>query len=245
MTQRFFAIEFLEDAFSVWFLHELMQMQSYLRARPRARLVVSNFTAACAASDEESREGLRLWREFCAGESHPPAELPLRLADYVDAVSGELRVLDESIPLAQVCLLDLKAAEPLRATDGTHFRLFLFGGILGDNPPRGRTDVLLPHFPHRRHLLQRQLATDTAVLVTSIVVNDGRELTEVPFLDEPELASAEDPGSTVAMTGFSYVSDRYDPVTGHVAPPGGPEAPLMSPAVRELLFLDFDAALLG
>ena len=37
----------------------------------------------------------------------------------------------------KVCLLDPKAKEDLSPEDGDEFDVFLFGGILGDDPPRG------------------------------------------------------------------------------------------------------------
>jgi ribosome biogenesis SPOUT family RNA methylase Rps3 len=37
----------------------------------------------------------------------------------------------------RICLLDPKAAKDLSPADGDQFDYFLFGGILGDDPPRG------------------------------------------------------------------------------------------------------------
>lgn len=37
----------------------------------------------------------------------------------------------------RVCLLDPSAKKELRPEDGEAFDVFLFGGILGDDPPRG------------------------------------------------------------------------------------------------------------
>ena len=39
---------------------------------------------------------------------------------------------------ARVCLLDPAAKEELAVDDGDKFDIFLFGGILGDDPPRGK-----------------------------------------------------------------------------------------------------------
>src|SRR3989344_709604 len=40
----------------------------------------------------------------------------------------------------KICLLDPRAKKTLSPKDKKEFGIFLFGGILGDNPPRGRTD---------------------------------------------------------------------------------------------------------
>ncbi|RUS26428.1 hypothetical protein BC938DRAFT_470778 [Jimgerdemannia flammicorona] len=46
------------------------------------------------------------------------------------------------VEAADVCLLDPAATEELKPEDGDAFGWFLFGGILGDDPPRGELLVL-------------------------------------------------------------------------------------------------------
>lgn len=38
----------------------------------------------------------------------------------------------------EICLLDPGAKSELKPEDGEKFKYFLFGGILGDHPPRGK-----------------------------------------------------------------------------------------------------------
>lgn len=45
---------------------------------------------------------------------------------------------------SRVCLLDPAAAKDLSPEDGETFDAFLFGGILGDDPPRGMCHLNLP-----------------------------------------------------------------------------------------------------
>ena len=74
---------------------------------------------------------------------------------------------------SKVCLLDPKAEKDLSPKDGELFDAFLFGGILGDDPPRDRTgDLRKLGFPGRR-LGPEQMTTDTAVRTTRIVVQEG------------------------------------------------------------------------
>jgi ribosome biogenesis SPOUT family RNA methylase Rps3 len=40
---------------------------------------------------------------------------------------------------SRVCLLDPKASQDLSPQDGDIFQVYLFGGILGDDPPRGES----------------------------------------------------------------------------------------------------------
>ena len=76
---------------------------------------------------------------------------------------------------ARVCLLDPRAEKELAPEDAQNFDLFLYGGILGDDPPRDRTGELRKLGFEGRHLGPVQMTTDTAVGVTKIVVEDGGE----------------------------------------------------------------------
>ncbi|PKI83598.1 hypothetical protein MVES1_002827 [Malassezia vespertilionis] len=85
-----------------------------------------------------------------------------------------------------ICLLDPKAPYALSVADaGVHpssvahdhpFTHFLFGGILGDHPPRDRTASLRELGFPSRHLGSVQMSTDTALGVTKRVVEDGLRL---------------------------------------------------------------------
>ncbi|KAJ4358012.1 uncharacterized protein N0V89_002591 [Didymosphaeria variabile] len=87
----------------------------------------------------------------------------------------------------KVCLLDPSASKDLSPEDGDAFDIFLFGGILGDDPPRDRTSELRKKGYQGRRLGPVQMTTDTAVRVTRIVVQGRIPVDEVPYLDHPEL----------------------------------------------------------
>ncbi|OAK95972.1 DUF431-domain-containing protein [Phaeosphaeriaceae sp. SRC1lsM3a] len=87
----------------------------------------------------------------------------------------------------RVCLLDPAAAKDLSPEDGDTFDIFLFGGILGDDPPRDRTSELRKKGYQGRRLGPVQMTTDTAVRVTRIVVQDRIPVDKIPFVDHPEL----------------------------------------------------------
>lgn len=88
---------------------------------------------------------------------------------------------------SKVCLLDPSATEELVPEDADKFDFFLFGGILGDHPPRDRTGELRKHGFPGRHLGSVQMTTDSAVRVSQIVLKDGKKLNEIPYIDFPEL----------------------------------------------------------
>ncbi|THH32840.1 hypothetical protein EUX98_g1364 [Antrodiella citrinella] len=94
----------------------------------------------------------------------------------------------QNIPLDRVCLLDPKAPEALSPADGEgRFAWFLFGGILGDDPPRDRTaDLRVLGFP-ARHLGPVQMTTDTALGVTKLVVEDKIPLDEITYVEFPTI----------------------------------------------------------
>lgn len=87
----------------------------------------------------------------------------------------------------KVCLLDPAASKDLSPEDGDVFEVFLFGGILGDDPPRDRTSELRKKGYQGRRLGPIQMTTDTAVRVTRIVVQDRVPVDKVPYIDHPEL----------------------------------------------------------
>lgn len=62
----------------------------------------------------------------------------------------------------RVCLLDPKGERDLSPQDGEDFDVFLFGGILGDDPPRGKPQTTSPPDPARKTLTTpRQIAPAT------------------------------------------------------------------------------------
>lgn len=75
----------------------------------------------------------------------------------------------------RVCLLDPKAEHDLSPEDGENFDVFLFGGILGDDPPRDRTGELRKLGFAGRRLGREQMTTDTAARVTRIVIQQKSE----------------------------------------------------------------------
>ncbi|KAK6526987.1 hypothetical protein TWF281_010184 [Arthrobotrys megalospora] len=121
-----------------------------------------------------------------------PAELfenlpeELKSHDNLHATMEEVNKLD-GLKAEEVCLLDPRAEKDMCPEDGEVFRWFVFGGILGDDPPRDRTAELRKYGFTGRRLGPVQMTTDTAVRVTRLVVEDKIPLDKVPFVDFPEL----------------------------------------------------------
>ncbi|KAI0873218.1 DUF431-domain-containing protein [Hypoxylon argillaceum] len=125
--------------------------------------------------------------------SMPPAlaaSLPAKLAAE-PALRAETRGVEELYPgeggQKRVCLLDPRAEKDISPDDKALFDVFLFGGILGDDPPRDRTGELRVKGFEGRRLGPVQMTTDTAVRVTRMVINEQFTLNMVPYLDNPDL----------------------------------------------------------
>jgi len=116
----------------------------------------------------------------------------LKLPENLQAVQ-DLNIEHRSIEMIyadrkdKVCLLDPSASKELSPEDGEMFQIFLFGGILGDDPPRDRTSELRKKGYEGRRLGPIQMTTDTAVRVTRMIVQDKIPLGNIPYVDNPEL----------------------------------------------------------
>lgn len=104
----------------------------------------------------------------------------------------------------KICLLDPAAKRELEPADGQKFEVFLFGGILGDDPPRDRTSELRKKGFEGRRLGPVQMTTDTAVRVTRMVVLNGKQLDAIPYVDFPELRLDEHESTEMP---FRYVTN--------------------------------------
>lgn len=82
-------------------------------------------------------------------------------------------------------MLDMRGEQEL--SPGESWSTLVFGGILGDHPPRDRPAPVRQHFPQIRHLGDLQLATDTAVLVSQLILHKKIELKSIPMIREPTL----------------------------------------------------------
>jgi len=105
----------------------------------------------------------------------------------------------------RVCLLDPAAKQELSPEDGSTFDVFLFGGILGDDPPRDRTSELRKKGYNGRRLGPVQMTTDTAVRVTRMVVQDRVPLEQISYVDHPEIKVDEHESTEMP---FRYVKDK-------------------------------------
>ena len=84
--------------------------------------------------------------------------------------------------LPNVCILDPAAKKTLVPAEAKKFSYFVFGGILGDYPPRQRTKTELKLKGERRNIGKAQLPTDNAIYVVKKIAS-GTPLSKIKFQD--------------------------------------------------------------
>ena len=252
--QRYFILEYMEEILSDWSLAEVKQMHKYLSIRPGNTLIITKIEDMLNSDDEENVKNMKQLAEFVGEDKSNRILLCTSgLEQCLNVQSGVFEILvgydlqkrtkgERVIEIAQdrVCLLDLRGKKVLEPAERPDFDAYVFGGILGDHPPKDRTFALRPLFTHARNLEDVQMSTDTAILVTELIVNGQLSIHDIPFITNPEIQNVDDPKSSVVMEGFRYVSDKLDLSTGKIAQKTH-EQPLMSDFIKNtLLFIDFD-----
>ena len=109
-----------------------------------------------------------------------------------------------------ICVLSQYSKITLTTNDKNKFKYFVFGGILGDNPARKRTNNTIDSLRknkinfEERNLGEKQMPTDVAVFVTKKIL-DGEKFNDFKFIDEVEIEINESESVTLP---FRYVVDN-------------------------------------
>ena len=115
------------------------------------------------------------------------------------------------LSLKNACLMEMDGKKTLGSKD--KFDYLVFGGILGDHPPQGRT---LKHFKdwkgEKRNLGTVQMSTDNAVMASKLIV-EGAEFSKLNFKDEIEIPIEEGqsvifPFRYLMINGKPFISDE-------------------------------------
>lgn len=183
-----YIIEHMEQGFSEWVTLEYAQI---IRDIGAANLILSSLPKGTTETD-----------------------IPQRLLDM--GLQWTTRPLNEinqafdnldSLREKRVCLLDPRATEDLQPGDASKFDYFVFGGILGDHPPRDRTRELMEAYPSLligKRLGDKQMTTDTAIRTTQLIVERQLPFEEVKFIDYPEFRFSKNEATEMP---FRYVLD--------------------------------------
>ena len=109
-----------------------------------------------------------------------------------------------------ICALSQYSKKTLTTKDKNKFQYFVFGGILGDNPAKKRTNTLINNLKKSkikfgtRNLGKKQMPTDTAIYVAKKIL-DGIKLSDFKFVDELEIEINENESVTLP---FRYVIEN-------------------------------------
>ena len=248
MPRPEYIIEHMEEdepgapaAFAPWALLEYRHMLYHVGAGTTV-----HFTALSQPSLDALHEA---FSQPLPTFAHEPAKFELHAKSVTTLAKERGWALD------RICLLDPKAPVGLSVCDaGLHkssavsehadapFTHFLFGGILGDDPPRDRAASLRELGFPGRHLGSVQMSTDTALGVTKRVVEDGLRLGlaemngqrgadsesdgagSLVFVDSPELDFGR--GESVELP-YRYLATMEG-------------KPLMAPGMRDIIYRDFN-----
>ena len=96
----------------------------------------------------------------------------------------EKSVKELGLDQKSVCILDPEAEKELSTEESNKFDYYIFGGILGDNPPRKRTSPELSVFfpkTEKRNIGKSQFSTDNAVYVVKQIAENKKGLSDLKF----------------------------------------------------------------
>jgi len=102
-----------------------------------------------------------------------------KLADHGVVLKNSIKEL----PLKNVCVLDPESDKTLTPKSAEKFEYFIFGGILGDYPPKKRTKKELTKFIKNSAVFnigKKQMSTDNAVYTVKQIIN-GKKLSDLKF----------------------------------------------------------------
>ena len=133
-----------------------------------------------------------------------------KVEKYGKVITDSIAELD----VKNACVLDPEAEKTLTPEEAKNFDYFIFGGILGDYPPRKRTKVELTSKMRNvavRNIGKEQMSTDNAVYVIKKIVG-GVELADLKFQDEIEIPLGPNestilPYRYVLVNGKPFISD--------------------------------------
>ncbi|CCE62198.1 hypothetical protein TPHA_0C00410 [Tetrapisispora phaffii CBS 4417] len=183
-----YIIEHMEEGFSEWVVLEYSQI---LKDVGSENLILSSLPKNTTEKDIPERL-LKLGLQWTTGDLK---EITKKYPNLQQLENG------------RVCLLDPRASTDLQPEDVEKFDYFVFGGILGDHPPRDRTTELAIAYPNLligRRLGDKQMTTDTAVRTTQIIVKDKKKFEDIEFIDYPEFRFSKNEATEMP---FRYVLD--------------------------------------
>jgi ribosome biogenesis SPOUT family RNA methylase Rps3 len=110
-----------------------------------------------------------------------------------------------TIPKERICLLDMRAETTLNQEDLNKFDYFLYGGILGDHPPKDRTKNLRDQGYEIRRLGVHQMPTDVAIHTSKMILEGQSMFENINFITDPNIPIE----VIVTDPVYNFLSDFY------------------------------------
>ncbi len=114
------------------------------------------------------------------------------------------------LKFGSICVLSQYSNKTLETNDKNKFKYLVFGGILGDNPAKKRTNDIIDELKRNkisfedRNLGNIQMPTDNAVYAAKKIL-DGSKLSDLKFINEVEIEINDNESVTLP---FRYVVDN-------------------------------------
>jgi ribosome biogenesis SPOUT family RNA methylase Rps3 len=254
-NSKIYLIDHQEGGLLDWSTSEYIQIMKYFNSSD-SKIVVTNASTFTDETDTDDilKEKIKICNENLFNQiiiHNQDKDKFFQIKEGINeivTVENEIKYLN--LPMSKfeakkVCLLDLRAEKELSPEDRQEFDVFIFGGILGDNPPRDRTSYLRKENFPTRHLGQIQMSTDTAMLTSKLIIEQGIKMQDIPFIDEPEFYKNGEIKSNkmeecVCMEGFRFISDEMDYNTGVITKHSSPKPLGHDKIYGDLIFEEFD-----
>lgn len=255
----YYVVDHQEGGLLDWCLAEYTQIMEYLNSSNSLAILTNANTLKdyTDASEELTKKMEECSIELAIRNKGKIQFVDSPLHSLLEKNPGYISLDSKSISTDKVCLLDMRADKALSSSDAEEFEVFVFGGILGDNPPKDRTSYLRAEGFKSRHLGALQMSTDTAVLTTKLIVEFGLDLDKIPSIDEPEFFKdksklsnnlSKSEGSfgyeeSVTMEGFKFITDEINYNTGEIVKKENPKSLGNKDIYENLIFEEFDPSM--
>jgi ribosome biogenesis SPOUT family RNA methylase Rps3 len=243
---KYYVVDHQEGFLLEWCRWEYAQMCEYLESSPSQVVITNSVTFEEYPQDEFKELNDKcvqdLKKDIQSKYNNKMSFIKQPIKDLFSNDRDYITLNGKNINHDRVCLLDMKAEKAISPEDAKEFDVFLFGGILGDIPSKDKTSILRKEGFKSRHLGELQMTTDTAILCTKLIVENGKSIAEIPYIDEPEFVKRKGKKieESTCMEGFRYISDEIDYKSGEITKKDKPK-PIGNPEIYEkLLFVELN-----
>lgn len=213
-TEAFLTMKYVIEHFGKAFKWHLIEYEHISGLVGKKNLIFTNVKGkkdSLSAFGEVKKESIAELCEPASGDSNVLETRRVSAHRKCKAFSSAVR----NLLFPDVCILDPASNKILTPEDCRRFKYLVFGGILGDYPPRERTkELLTSRMPNveTRNLGKEQMPTDNAVYAAKLIA-EGKRFEDIKFIDTIEIdvqkgLSVELPFRYVEVNGKPLISEK-------------------------------------